>query len=86
MTRSHALLHCPNPRLQAARAETWEGRPPGGVRSLLSNPRWEKKLLKLLELSGVGRIMADGTEEEEVRGARKDDWVIWEDGGRPVRE
>jgi hypothetical protein len=39
MTRSHALLHCPNATLAAARVEAWEGRNPGGIRVLLSNPR-----------------------------------------------
>jgi hypothetical protein len=29
MTRSHALLHCPNATLAAARVEAWEGRNPG---------------------------------------------------------
>jgi hypothetical protein len=29
MTRSHALLHCPNPKLRAARVEAWEGKTPG---------------------------------------------------------
>jgi hypothetical protein len=54
MTRSHALLHCPNATLAAARVEAWEGRNPGGIRVLLSNPRWESRLLRFLELSGVG--------------------------------
>jgi hypothetical protein len=48
-TRSHVLLHCPNARLVAARVETWEGKDPGGVRVLLSIPRWERRLLKFLE-------------------------------------
>jgi hypothetical protein len=29
MTRSHALLHCPNATLAAARVEAWEGRSKG---------------------------------------------------------
>jgi hypothetical protein len=37
--RSHALLHCPNATLAAARVEAWEGRNTGGVRVLLANPR-----------------------------------------------
>jgi hypothetical protein len=47
MTRSHVLLHCPNERLSAARTEAWEGRGPGGVRVLLANLRWEKRLLSV---------------------------------------
>jgi hypothetical protein len=54
MTRSLVLLHCPNARLAAARMEAWD---PGGVRVLLSNPRWESRLLRFLELSEVGRVM-----------------------------
>ena len=64
MTRSHALLHCPNATLAAARVEAWEGRNPGGVRVLLSNPRWESRLLRFLEHSGVGRFVEEGVEEE----------------------
>jgi hypothetical protein len=55
MTRSHVLLHCPNAKLRAAREKAWEGKTPGGVRVLLANPRWERRLVKFLELSGDGR-------------------------------
>jgi hypothetical protein len=60
MTRSHVLLHCPSVKLREAREKAWEGKTPGGVRMLLANPRWERRLVKFLELSGVGRVMADG--------------------------
>jgi hypothetical protein len=53
MTRSHFFLHCPNDKLRAARVAAWEGKDPGGVRVLLANPRWEKRPLRFLELSGV---------------------------------
>jgi hypothetical protein len=49
MFRSHVLLHCPNDNSRAAR--------------IIANPRWERRFLKFLELSGVGRVMADGTNE-----------------------
>jgi hypothetical protein len=75
MTRSHVLPHCPSAKLRAARAKAWEGKDPGGVRVLLANPRWERWLVKFLELSGVGRVMADGTNEDA---ARMDEWVAWE--------
>jgi hypothetical protein len=78
MTRSHVLLHCPNVKLREARAEAWEGKYPGGVRVLLANPRWERRFVKFLELSGVGRVMADGTEEDGAHAARMDEWVAWE--------
>jgi hypothetical protein len=50
----------------AARVEAWEGRNPGGVRVLLANPGWESRLLRFLELSGVG-IFA------EARATKMDD-------------
>jgi hypothetical protein len=78
MTRSHVLLHCPNDKLGAARMEAWEGKDPGGVCVLLANPRWEKRLLKFLELSGVGRVMADRTDEDGARAAAMDEWIVWE--------
>jgi hypothetical protein len=73
MTRFHVLLHCTNERLQAARAEAWEGKNPGGVRVLLANPRWERRFVKFLELSGVGRVVADGTDEDGARAVRMDE-------------
>jgi hypothetical protein len=78
MTRSHVLLHCPGPRLATARVEAWQGRDPGGVRVLLSNTRWETRLVKFLELSGMGRMIADGTDEDEARAERMDGWIVWE--------
>jgi hypothetical protein len=76
MTRSHALLHCPNDRLRAAREDAWEGKDPGSVRVLLANPRWEKRLLRFLELSG-GRVV-EGVDVEETRATRLDGWITWE--------
>jgi hypothetical protein len=48
MTRSHVLLHCPNDKLRTAREEAWEDKDSGGVRVLLANRRWEKRLLRLI--------------------------------------
>ena len=56
-----ATLHA---KLRAARAEAWEGKDPGSIRVLLNNPRWERRLLRPLELSGVGRTVGDEDEEE----------------------
>jgi hypothetical protein len=53
MTRSHVLLHCPAEKLPAARMEAWEGEGPGCVRVLLANLRWERRFVKVLELSGL---------------------------------
>jgi hypothetical protein len=83
MTRSHVLLHCPNATLAAARVEAWEGRNPGGIRVLLSNPRWERRLMRFLELSGVGRLVEGGKDEEEAHAETMDQWIVWkaEEGG-----
>jgi hypothetical protein len=78
MTRSHALLHCPNATQAAARVEAWEGRNPGGIRVLLANPRWESRLLRFLELSGVGRFVEGGKDEDEAYASRMDGSVVWE--------
>jgi len=32
-----------------------------------ANPRWERGFVRFLELSGVGRTMADGTDEDGAR-------------------
>ena len=70
----------PNARLAAARVEAWEGRDPGSLRVLLSNPRWVRRLLKFLELSGAGRIVEDGGDKEEAQAFRMDRWIIvWEE-------
>jgi hypothetical protein len=73
-----ALLHCPNATLAAARVEAWEGRNPGSIGILLSSPRWEGRLLRYLELSGVGRFVEGGIEEDEAHAARMDRWIVWE--------
>jgi len=70
----------PESRLAAARREAWEDKDPGSIRVLLSNPRWERWLLHFLELSGAGRVMDDGRDEEEARAALMDEWVVWEAG------
>jgi hypothetical protein len=75
-TRSHVLLHCPSAKLRAAtRKEAWGGKRPGGVRVLPANPRRERRFIKFLELSGVGRLVADGTDEDGAHAARMDEWV-----------
>jgi len=45
------------PDYALAREEAWEGKDPRGIRVLLNNPRWERRLLRFLELSGVGRVV-----------------------------
>jgi hypothetical protein len=41
---------------------------PGSTQALLASPRWESRLLHFLELSGVGRVMENGEDEEEKDG------------------
>jgi hypothetical protein len=72
MTRSHALLHCPNATLAAASVEVREGRNSGGVRVLLANPRWESRLLRFLELSSAGRFVEGGVDEDEAHASKMD--------------
>ena len=83
MSRSHTLLHCPNPRLSAARTEAWGANKPTGVRALLSNPRWERRLLIFLERSGVGRVVAGGRDPDAAWANKRDRWVIWEGSRDP---
>ena len=78
MTRSHVLLHCPNPELRAARVEAWEGKNPGGVWGLLADPRWERRFVHFLELSGIRRVVEDGIDEDNACAARVDEWAIWD--------
>jgi len=86
MSRSHVLLHCPSERLGEACVEALEEKGPGRVRVLLSNPRWERRFLRFLKLSGVGRTMADGTDEDGARAATMDEWVVLETVERTARE
>jgi hypothetical protein len=78
MTRSYVLLNCRNPRLVAARVEAWEGKRPGNARKLLADPRWERRFVRFIELSWVGRTMADRTDEESAYATRLDTWIAWE--------
>jgi hypothetical protein len=77
MTGSHACFTARMPKCEQLE-EAWEGKTPGGVRVLLANPRWGRRFVKFLELSGVGRVMADGTDEDGAHAARMDEWVAWE--------
>jgi hypothetical protein len=78
MSRAHVLLNCRNPRVVTARTEAWEGKRPGSVRRLLADPRWERRFVHFLELSGVGRTLSDGVDEESAYASRMDTWIAWE--------
>jgi hypothetical protein len=38
----------------------------------------EGRLLRFLELSGVGRFVEGGIDEEEAHAANMDGWIVWE--------
>jgi hypothetical protein len=78
MTRSHALLHCPNATLAAARVEAWEGRNPNGIGILLSSPRREIRPLRFLELSRVGRYVEGEWMRTRAHAEKMDEWIVWE--------
>ena len=42
---------------------------------LLANPRWERRFVRFLELSGMGRTTKDRINEESAYAARMDEWV-----------
>jgi len=46
--------------------------------AISANPRWERRLLKLLEESGIGKIIESGEDGNETRAARMDGWTVWE--------
>ena len=54
------------------------GKEPRGFRAPLANPRWERRFVRFLELSGVGKTMKDGTDDESAYPSRMDEWVAWE--------
>jgi hypothetical protein len=56
------------------------------VRVLLANPRWQTGLLRFLELSGAGRVVADGTNEDEAWAAKMDEEIAWEVREDKMRE
>jgi hypothetical protein len=61
-----------------AKVEVPKGRNPGGFRVLLANPRLERRFAKFFDLSGVGRMMADQTDEESARGGKMNKLMVWE--------
>jgi hypothetical protein len=68
MTRTHVLLRCV--AFEEVRRETWtdpltgEFTHPSSIGQLLGNPRWEKRLLKFLQHTKIGRIGPDLIDDE----------------------
>jgi hypothetical protein len=77
MTGAHVLMNCRNPKVASATVEAWKGKNAGSAWRLLADPRWEKRFVRYLGLLGVGRTLADGTDEESAYGARMDTWIAW---------
>jgi hypothetical protein len=67
----------PNDKLRAARMEAWEGKDLAASAFYWLTPV-EKRLLKFLELSGMGRVMADGIDGDGARCTAMDEWIVWE--------
>jgi len=63
------------PWLATATVEAWDGRNPGSIRVLLSNPRWEMRLLRFF---GLRRTVERGLDVEEVHAAKTVELTIWE--------
>jgi hypothetical protein len=79
MSRAHVLLNCRNHRVVAARADAWEGKNRCTAGRLLADLGWGNRFVRFLELSRVGRTLADGTDEESTTyAARMDTWIAWE--------
>jgi len=73
---AHVPLACSAPLLQfqaGSGVGAWEGRGPGEVRVLLAILRWERRLVRFLEMSGVGRVMVDGVDEDGAWAAQMDE-------------
>jgi len=57
---------------------------PGRVRVLLASSRWERRFVRFLEMSGVGRVMGDGVDEDGAWAAQTDESIAWETGARLI--
>jgi hypothetical protein len=79
MTRTHVLLRCV--AFEEFRHETWtdpltgEFTRPSSIGQLLGNPRWEKRLLKFLQRTKIGRIGPDLIDDEIRRVTQYEGWT-----------
>ena len=74
MTRSHVLLHCPKWMEEREYAFKKLGTP-SGIHVLLSNPRWEKALKKLIKHTKIGREGPDRVDDEIRRILANDTYI-----------
>jgi ribonuclease HI len=74
MARTHVLRRCP--ALEDIRCEVWKDPTmgaftrPRSIGALLGNPRWEKRLLKFLEKTTIGKLEPDKIDDEIRRVTR----------------
>jgi hypothetical protein len=54
-----------------------KGRTPG-VSGVVSQSQVGAAVCKVPGAIGVGRVVADGTDEDGARAAKMDEWVVWE--------
>jgi hypothetical protein len=79
MIPTHVLLRCV--AFEEFRRETWtdpltgEFTRPSSIGQLLGNPRWEKRLLKFLQRTKIGRIGPDLIDDEIRRVTRYEGWT-----------
>jgi hypothetical protein len=78
MTRTHVLLRCPT--FEAIRREVWNDpitgafTRPRSIGTLLGNPRWETRSLKLLEKTTIAKVGPDKIDEEIRWITRYEEW------------
>jgi hypothetical protein len=78
MTRTHVLLRCP--AFEDVRREVWKDptsgafTQPRSIGALLGNPRWEKRLLKFVEKTTIGKVGPDKIDDEISRVTRYEEW------------
>jgi hypothetical protein len=56
------------------RSSYWQLHPASINRTLLGNPRWEKRFLKFLEKTTIGKVGPDTIDDEIRRITRYEEW------------
>jgi hypothetical protein len=74
----HGLLRCPT--FEGVRRDVWKDQTAGAstrprsIGALLGNPRWEKRLLKFLEKTTIGKLGPDKIDNEIRRVTEYEEW------------
>ena len=66
----------PEPQAGGGEGGNVGGEEPGGRPGVASQSQVGEVFVRFLELSGVGKTMADGTDEESAHAARMDEWIV----------